>query len=170
MDRNRAVWSLLALSGVFGAGPAAAFKGEPDGFRGIPWTAPMAQYSHELNQIEAASGSVYFNRSGDKLELGAAHLTGITYDFYKGQFAAVLIHSAVGSNSDMIQTFEFQFGVGDKPNRYLDQYYWDGPKAFIALTCSDVTEKCTALIESKLMRAVEDADKINAAAGAKKDF
>ena len=73
---------------------------EPDGFRGIKWetdisTLPDMKYFKTDPSFGGMKGYI---RKGDKLQIGAAKLKRIEYDFWHGKFLGVLISTKGHTN------------------------------------------------------------------------
>jgi hypothetical protein len=151
---------------------ALAFKNEPTGFRGIEWGAPIEKFKDELVPGQTpAPGIAFYQRKADKMAIGEAELSRITYIFYKGLFQQAMIRTAEGiqHHRALREAFVAQFGPGDQPNRYIERWFWSGSQAMILLNCSRGAY-CTASLMSRQLYEQEQRDKKAAAEGAKKDF
>lgn len=151
---------------------ANAYPNEPAGFRGIPWGAEASAYGDELILASQKGDTTMYSRAGDKLGIGDAVLSDLKYVFYKGQLSSVMMTTTGIDNRRKIRdAFEAQFGTPMRPNRYLEDFLWDGPVTRIGLNCNTVSHRCTALIFSREMFARERADaKASAADKVQKDF
>jgi hypothetical protein len=157
----------------FCACPAMAFQNEPSGFRGIDWGAPVENFQDQLSGKDAPTtpGLAFYQRKDDKMSIGAAQLTRITYVFYKGRFEGAQIQTAEGASypGALRDALVAQFGPGDQPNRYIDRWFWRGTQAMILLDCT-ARLSCRAHISSRAMFEEQQRDKKAAAEKAKKDF
>ena len=116
---------------------ALAFQNEPDGFRGIKWGADLSKRS-DMSHIR---GDMY-KRKNDKLTIGEASLKQVVYMGYKGRLKGMAISYEDSSNSRQLKSTFFQlYGKGDKPNRFIEEYYWIGSAVAIVLTYSEITKE-----------------------------
>lgn len=170
MKTRAAVLVALTLS----AHPAAAFNNEPPGFRGIEWDTPFEKVQDEMVPVgsEGKGGSLFYQRKDDKLSIGGADLTEISYVFYKGHFLGVLARTAegVGNQRALKDAMFAQFGAGAQPNRYMEQYLWFGTSALISLDCFGAQRRCSLYMRSRAVGDRERSDKKSTADDAKKDF
>lgn len=158
---------------IFGltATTVSAFQNEPDGFRGIKWGANFSNYKHEMTLVEQDKDDKYYARKNDKMQIGAAEIKQIVYGFHEGKLTAVgIVTVGVSNKSNLIQTFQSQFGSGIKPNQFLDKYYWRGAVTTISLTCSSIREKCQTFMFSTKALERQAEEKRKAAEGAADDF
>jgi hypothetical protein len=165
--RALAVALLLIAPGV-----VFAFKNEPGGFRGIQWAAPLDTVRDELSPSAASAATLAtYQRKDDKMTIGEAQLSRITYVFYKDRFQQAMLRTADGLQHAraLRDAFTAQFGPGDQPNRYLDRWFWHGAQTMIYLDCHPRTY-CTASLMSRAVYEEQQRDKKAAAEGAKKDF
>lgn len=171
MSRHLAL-ALIASAGL--AGAAHAFDNEPDGFRGIPFGASIADYESELlKQNERPTGEVVYVRRGDKMSIGEAKLDQLQYVFYKGRFYGARIGTSGQDNKfALIRTFNAQFGRGDRPNRYLDEYFWRGSQAHMLISCPPASGRhiCAAQIASRELMNEATEDRKRAAERSGSDF
>jgi hypothetical protein len=168
-----AVCFALSLPGCTSGTPllrnTVGFQNEPTGFRNIEWGAQVHNIPEKLTLVEKGKSEIY-TRPGDKLSFGDAKLKSIHYAFYKGRFELVYIESQPGTTTEMINTFQAQFGQGKQANQYISNYLWYGPKTRIFLNCNEINKSCQAMIGSIALLEEEEADKAASAKGAKRDF
>jgi hypothetical protein len=156
---------------VLFCGSASAFQNEPDGFRGVTWSAPFGTVSTEMSLKENAGDNKYYLRKNDKLEIGGASLATIAYGFWRGKFDSVYIKTeGIANQQALIEAFKAQFGQPSKPNRFMDRYYWFGAITTISLDCNSVTSDCVSFISSTEVRKEQGAEEKNKAKGAAGDF
>jgi hypothetical protein len=164
--------ALIAGSALLSVCAAAvAFQNEPDGFRGIKWETDISQNQDEMKLVKNAEGLDIYVRNGDKLSIGGAELRSIAYVYIGGKFAFVAMKTGgEEGNSALLRAFEAQFGPGERPNRYLDKFFWRGTVATISLACSPILEECDAAIASTRMANVLAARKQKEAEDVKNDL
>lgn len=149
---------------------AWSFQNEPNGFRGITWGDSIEQHKDALAEVERGR-SVFYRRKDDKLQIGEAELTSIIYGFYQERFSTVMLKTQTYSNKQsLIRAFQAQFGSGDKPNRYIDRWFWRGATTNITLDCGSSRDECTAVMWSVTIQQQERADRKAGAQKAKEDF
>lgn len=160
-----AAYILIGLHGT-----ASAFSNEPQGFRGITWGTEFSAVKAEMVLKENDGDDKWYARSGDKMSIGDAQLSDIAYHFYKGRLADVFIKVKPISKLQIIQTLKTQFGEGERPNEFMDRYFWEGTTTEITLDCKPISDECMTYISSVKIGDERAADQAKAAAGAKKDF
>jgi hypothetical protein len=149
---------------------AYAFKNEPEGFRGIAWDDDQILHAEYLEQTDQDGAYTTYKRKDDSMKIGGAELSSVSYGFKDGKFVMVIIRTEPGNNSAFIAAFREQFGSGKKPNRYIDNYIWDGDKTKINLECNSVRSTCKAtLLSTKGFNEYIATQKRNAK-GAAADF
>jgi hypothetical protein len=160
MKQLRVLLASLAAVLALATPPANAFPNEPSGFRGIAWGAPITQYASQMVETEGDGVDASYHRFGDSLNLGTAHLAGITYNFYKGAFIGVVLHSDTGDARDaMLTEFQSRFGQAVQPKPAQELYTWRGPTAVIVMDCSKSKDQCAAEIYSRAILNLRDADR-----------
>jgi len=150
---------------------AGEFKNEPTGFRHIAWETPFSKVQSQMVLAEKGKTSNYYTRKNDKMTIGGASLTAIYYRFYNKKFSAVMIVTkGIGNKKALIEAFEAQFGQPEKPNQFIDNYFWRGTTARVGIVCNSVSNDCHSTMESMNMISVEKADEQKTAEKAKGDF
>ena len=167
---------LLLLGACTGAGGLAEpsiykpFPNQPTGFRGIEWGTPLSAVQSEMIPFGEASPGVgqAYERKGDAMTLGGATLTHV----YNGGFSRVYLISVKrpDQTAAMIAAFTAQYGEGDKPNQFMDDYLWNGDIGSAYLSCSAITYECSGFVASTAAMQQEKVDKAAAAIRGKKDF
>lgn len=151
-----------------------AYQNEPEGFRGIKWGAEIKNNAAEMTLIGEEYDKRYYTRRGDKLSIGGAKLTNISYIYWKGALFGVGLRTVGKINKiALIETFEAQFGRPKKTINSADsmeKYGWDGTVTMIGMKCEQSENVCETFLTSyeKGTQQIEELKK--AAAGAKKDF
>jgi hypothetical protein len=120
--------------------PAYAFKNEPDGFRGIQWGADLSAIKgmKHIGSLPQHGGVKIYAREDDALQIGKATLESIEYASWQGKFLGVFIKTFFFSDWEALKAACFEnFGRGDKPKVYNDEYFWKGDKATINLVVNE---------------------------------
>lgn len=152
--------------------PGWTFQNEPPGFRGFRWGDKLSQHKEELSEL-STDGAEHkmFTRRGDKLSIGGATLTDLTYVFYKDEFAAVqIITKGTSDGRALREAFSSQFGAGNQDNPFIQKWTWLGPTVFILLSCGPIKDECSAQIASVNYVRTYRADRAAKAASGAKDF
>jgi hypothetical protein len=130
------------------AAQALAFKNEPTGFHGIEWGT---DYSKIASQFERAPGpgTDNYRRKNEKLTFGAASLESLTYSFYRGKFAGIVMRTSMkGGGRPMMDALRAQYGEPTQPDQSAQQYFWNGEVGSIVLDCDPVRDLCNLAIFS----------------------
>jgi hypothetical protein len=151
-----------------------SFPNEPTGFRGIAWGTPFSAVKGQMTQFSeppSGLGPVY-ERTGESVTLGGATLKHVLYSFHNGDFSKAYLFSIArpDQTAAIISAFKAQYGEGEKPNQFMDDYLWNGPAGSVYLSSSSVTYECAGFIASTVSLRQEGAEKAAAAARGKKDF
>jgi hypothetical protein len=147
-----------------------SFNNEPDGFRGIKWGTNLSSNASEMTLVEKGEENYYF-RKKDKLAIGGAELKRIAYGYWHGVLSSVFIETdGVSNKRALIDAFKAQFGTPDKPNQFLDEYWWNGAVTIISIHCQAIGDRCNAVLFSTKHMNQRQEERKKAASGAKKDF
>jgi hypothetical protein len=137
---------------------ALAFNNEPTGFRGIEWGT---DFSKVAGQFERAPGpgTDNYRRKNEKPAFGAASLQSLTYSFYRGKFAGVVMRGSMKeSGRAMMDALRSQYGDGSQPDASAQQYFWSGETGSIVLDCDPVKDLCNLAIFSSAAMRQKSAD------------
>ncbi len=108
------------------SGPAAAFKNEPTGFRGLKWGTPLAAIKGLIPWPRPCNGFKCFLAPEMKKTIGPIKLMPVILCFWKGKLARVML-IALDQKSDMLPILEKRFGP--PKNKVLANktiYFWKG--------------------------------------------
>lgn len=150
---------LFTFSATAGLAQEAAAPGpqvldETYGFRGARFeTAPSAYPDMVL--AEKAGKTRYYRRTGEKKQFGQGQVADITYGFYEGKLAVVLLKTQGKANSQaVLEELQLQAGPGTRSNPFAQRYSWTGQRvqlsydenslsndALIVLTCKKLKEQ-----------------------------
>ena len=100
----------------------------------------------------------YYRRDADQLKIGHVDALKIAYRFYNGQFSTGVVQTYGGANRNaLLVALTDTYGPPQQPRKRIPQYFWDGEKSFIVLTC-EVTSYCMMEISSKGVIQWEQAE------------
>jgi len=156
--------------------PPARQLGIWEGFRGIAWGTNIKDIEG-MELVEPGLAMKFYKRANDKLAIGEARLTQISYGFYKDRFACVLILCAGQMDFAALKRAVFAtYGDGQRPNEFMEEWYWGGPfpggvKDVAILLCYHaVARKGSLLLSYKPLGAERERHEEEAAKKAKQDF
>jgi hypothetical protein len=112
-----------------------AFENEPEGFRGITWGTDIKDLKDmEFVKVDPKSGIKLYQKKKDNLTIGDAKLDAIYYGFYNDKFYLVIAQTMFFTDFEELKKACFEnFGKGEQPRLYYDEYFWDGEKVKISL-------------------------------------
>ncbi len=154
-----------------------------DGFRGLKWGTNIADVKGMVLEADAGNDKSYF-RKEENLTVGDAKLEYITYYFYKGQFASVIMKVKGETNIDqLLKSVVAAFGSETMQNKPSEnegrKYVWretkNRPVAMLFHVKSEVGPTATFFMCYMPISAIKNADEDKAAAANKakataKDF
>ena len=83
----------------------------------------------------------------------------MTYSFYRGKFAGVVIRGTMKENGRAIMdALRSQYGDGTQPDRSAQEYFWNGQVASIVLDCDPVKDACNLAIFSTAAMRQKSSD------------
>ena len=128
-----------------------AFQNEPDGFRGIIWGTDISQLKDmEFVKVDPKTGIKLYKRKKDNMTIGNANLDAIYYGFFDNKFYAVIAQTLFFTDFEELKKACFEnFGKGEQPRLYFDEYFWDGEKVKISLIYDRASINGTLMIVSK---------------------
>lgn len=128
-----------------------AFENEPDGFRGIVWGTDISQLKDmEFIKVDPKTGIRLYKRKKDNMKIGNANLDAIYYGFFNNKFYVVIAETLFFTDFEELKRACFEnFGKGDQPRLYFDEYFWDGEKVKISLIYDRASINGTLMIVSK---------------------
>jgi len=154
---------------------AHAFQNEPEGFRGLPWGTTYDSVRGQFHPPSTRAANperVTLRRIGDKLQIGGAQLTDITYTFHAGRLVYVYIRAAEEAKNkpELLDAYEAQFGPGARQKPGYDRWMWMGGTTMMVLSCEPPRSACTSQIHSRAFMDAEIEARKTRAQEAKKDF
>lgn len=127
----------IAVCTFFGCGSSAGR--EPDGFRGVKWESQVSSVSG-LNQIGKEGDLVFYEKSGDKLQVEEIRLDQVIYGFYKGRFYIGMVYFPASGFKRMQEILAHQLGQPAKPDNTPSKLIWDSPNVSVLLNLGDSSD------------------------------
>jgi hypothetical protein len=127
-----------------------------NGFRDLKFGDLPTQ---DMRIFEDSVETRFYRRPSDDLTIGGAKVSEIVYGFYKGRFYAVLISTkGIVNSRAMLDVLQQAYGLGRRPNQFLDDYYWEG--ALVSSICNEkpVSHDATVLFQSLSLKKEKDTD------------
>jgi hypothetical protein len=127
---------------------------ETYGFRGARFEADTSAF-RDLALAEKAGQTRYYRRTSEQKKIGEGEASDITYGFYQGQLAVVMIKTRGMKNSRAaLAELQQQAGPGVQRSGFTQRYAWSGKRvhmsydenamsndALILLTCKKLKEQ-----------------------------
>ena len=137
---------------------AEMMKNEPPDFNGVAWNDSFDKVGGQMFILRDEGVVKYYKRVGDVQKIGHVDAIKVAYRFYKGNFGSGVIQTYGGANQKaLLATLSDTYGPPLRPRKRIPQYFWDGEKAFIVLTC-EVTSYCVVEISAKEIIQKEQAE------------
>lgn len=161
--------ALLLASMASGGALADLMQNEPTDFRGVKWDMAFSGVSENMTLVRDEGVVKYYKRGGDTQKIGHVDALKVAYRFYKDQFSSGIVQTYGGANQKaVLATLSDTYGPPIRPRKRIPQYFWDGEKSFIVLTC-EVTSYCVVEISSKEVIQREQAETGNDGRAQKRD-
>ena len=149
MSISNRVFALAAGLLICTASSAEMMKNEPADFRGVVWDQPFDRIGEGMAIVRDEGHVKYYIRAGDTQKIGHVDAIKVAYRFYKDQFSSGIVQTYGGANQKaVLAALSDTYGPPLRPRKRIPQYFWDGEKAFIVLTC-EATSYCVVEISSK---------------------
>ncbi|MFN0314953.1 MAG: hypothetical protein ACKVQA_07945 [Burkholderiales bacterium] len=160
-----AITAMLVSASAF----AELMQNEPANFNGVVWHDSFESVGNNMTILRDEGVVKYYKRDGDAQKIGRVDAIKVAYRFYKGKFTSGVVQTYGGANSkDLLSALSATYGPPVRPRKRIPQYFWDGEKVFIVLTC-EVTSYCVVEISSKELIQLEQAETGNDGSAHKKD-
>lgn len=160
-----AIAAMLVSASAF----AELMQNEPVNFNGVVWHDSFETVGGNMTILRDEGVVKYYRREGDVQKIGRVDAIKVAYRFYKGKFTSGVVQTYGGANSkDLLSALTATYGAPMRPRKRIPQYFWDGEKVFIVLTC-EVTSYCVVEISSKELIQLEQAETGNDGSAHKKD-
>jgi hypothetical protein len=123
-----------------------AYLDARNGFRDLTFGDPPQQ---GMRVVEDHGDTKYYTRPSDDLTIGGAKIKEISYGFYKGRLYSVLIETEGLLNSRaLLEVLQQAYGTGSRPNRFMDEYMWDGSRVLLYYDQKPVTNEAITMFQS----------------------
>lgn len=136
------------------AKPGVRALDETYGFRGARFESDTSAF-RDLALAEKAGQTRYYRRTGERKQFGSGEAADITYGFYHGKLAVVMIKTRGMRNSRaVLAELQQQAGPGVQRSGFTQRYAWNGKQvhmsydenamsndALILLTCKKLKEQ-----------------------------
>jgi hypothetical protein len=131
----RGLWVAVFLACVgFGCGSPAA--GEPDGFRGVKWSAGAASVPG-IDQVAGEGDLLLYEKNDDQLQMGDVKLDRVIYGFYKDRFYMGMAYFPADGFEKVAGMLKNQLGQPAKPENTSPKLIWDGDNVSVLLTMGE---------------------------------
>ena len=129
---------------------------EKNGFRDLTFGDDVDSVSGMTPVEGEGADSTWYVRDGDVMKIGAATLTSVRYNFYKGQFAVAHL-TAADTDCDALQdTLREKYGKGSKTSKLVPRSWWIGKQ--VSMSYEKTGESCEVYMLSKPIGDQKDAD------------
>ena len=144
---------------------------EPMFFRDMRFCRTISEYSSKLEIVEDDGNLKFYKNPKESLKIGRAKLTSITYGFYDDVFFSVMIKfENYGNSRALLDAMKYRYGEPDKPNRYMERYYWHGEDVSISFDYREITRRGEVYIMYKPLSERMKQSNSRAAENARDDF
>lgn len=132
------------------------FSADTEGFRELKWgNSPTV--SMQLDSINTYNNTKRYHIDSDRLNIGAAFLQRITYEFFDNKFMGVTItYQGFKNFQILIDTLEVKYGKAYRPNQSSDDYFWYGGNSYAYIKYDGRSDSGSIYIEN---RAIESQSK-----------
>ncbi len=134
-------FSLLVCSILSLCDTSFAYENEPNSFRGMKWGTPLDSFPtlKHFETVKRYGGIEYYKKKEEVLKLGDVKLFLIKYGFWHNKFYEVEIWTQGEKNWTALKDLVFaQFGEGNKPDKDIEEYIWNGTIANLNLVFNNV--------------------------------
>lgn len=160
---NKFIFSLLFFVSInfslfAGAGDLKTLD-EKNGFRDNKLETNFNQFK-DLVFKEGETVKFYIKKK-ENLTLGNYKLKNIYYGFYKNQLSNIIIETAGAINSHGVLDILIK-GYGsptDKPNKYIEHYFWLGEKVTLIYKENSITKDSIIYIDSVFLTDEREEEK-----------
>lgn len=117
---------------------------DAEGFRDLKWGDSIDQKTKIfiVKYKDLPSKSITYTKKNDKLEIATAKLSGIDYSFFDNKFEGVDIKFKGYTNFlSLKDTLTAKYGEPDRPNQFMDTYYWFGGNTIMGIVYNDISSE-----------------------------
>lgn len=135
--------------------PSLQTLDETYGFQGARFETPVSSYK-DMVLAEKAGKTQYYRRTGEQKKLGNGEVADITYGFYQGKLAVVMLktHGQINSQS-VLEALQGQAGPGVQNNRFAQRYAWNAKRVHMSYDENAMSGDALVLITCKKLKEQE---------------
>lgn len=143
---------------------------DTEGFRDMKWgDSPTKDMI--IDSTEKTTNTKMYHLKNDKLNIGDAQLTGISYTYFDNKFMSTSIKFKGYANYSSIKsTLETKYGNSYRPNKYLEKYWWFGGNSTVGIIFSTVNDEGIVFIMNTQLSDQSELYKKNNSSNAAKDL
>lgn len=132
-----------------------------NGFRNDIFGTPVESYNTLVVLEKSKDGySVFYKKSDEILTLGNIEISDVYYSFYKGKLESISFSSKGYINSKgILDILKANYGVGSKPNQYIEKYYWFGKTVVMSYAENSINHDAKVYISTNVNKAEQEKDK-----------
>jgi len=135
--------------------PSLQALDETYGFRGARFEADTSAF-RDLTLAEKAGQTRYYRRTGEQKKMGAGEAADITYGFYKGKLAVIMIKTQGGANSRAaLAELQKQAGPGMQRSPFTQRYAWNGKRVHMSYDENSMSNDALILLTCKKLKEQE---------------
>lgn len=149
------------------------YAADAEGFRDMKWgDSPSILGKKLILQSKNVTSNVStYSIKDDKLEISTAKLSGIDYLYFDNKFYGVNLKMKGASNFSIVKdALTSKYGTPNRPNRYMEKYWWFGGNSIVGIIYNQVGDEATAIIENIDLMNQSDAYKKNVGSQGAKDL
>ncbi|QJX47598.1 hypothetical protein HMJ29_11860 [Hymenobacter taeanensis] len=125
------------------------------GFQGARFETSVSSYK-DMVLAEKAGKTQYYRRTGEQKKLGNGEVTDITYGFYQGKLAVVMLKTYGQTNSQrVLEALQEQAGPGVQNNRFAQRYAWNAKRVHMSYDENAMSGDALILITCKKLKEQE---------------
>jgi hypothetical protein len=134
------------------------------GFRDLKWGDPLPM-TGGMTRVGQEGSVTYYSRDGDKLAIGKAEITSISYGFFRNQLCGVVVYVTKPEHSDnLLKVLNATWGEGHLSDSQAKVWLWSNGDTYVIYSIDEQKSTATLDIYShSLNDEIEKADKVPAA-------
>ncbi|GGF15464.1 hypothetical protein [Hymenobacter cavernae] len=147
----------LASSPVLAQSQQASLQSldEAYGFHGARFEKDTSAFK-DLALAEKAGNTRYYRRTGEVKKLGEGDVADITYGFYKGKLAVVMLKTQGAKNSRaVLAALRQQAGPGVQGSPFAQRYSWNAKLVHMSYEENAMSNDAVVLLTCKKMKEQE---------------
>lgn len=173
MEKNR---RFLLVGLILIAASISMATERPTEFRGLTWGTDFSTVKDEMvhSRTDPSYGGIeFYLRKNDEMVIGGAKIDRIEYGFWQNKFFGVSILFLDFTNFSSLKGALFErFGSGNKPNRYIEEYFWfDFAEAYISIKYNKIQKKAILeCLQKNYLKRLSNIKWKKTRRGRKRDF